>query len=304
MTQEAPQTWTIGSILKWAMDDFRAKGLESPRVEAELLLSTALGCSRITLLTDSARPLEASELARFKAMVVRRRRREPIAYILGRREFFGRTFKVDARVLVPRPDTEILVDVALRETRTRDLYVRALDLCTGSGCVVITLAKERPTSSFVAIDLSPGALEVAQENALRLGAYNVSLRLGDLFEPVQGARFDLITANPPYVTTHEITTLDADVREHEPHLALDGGADGLDLVRRIVDAAPEHLEADGVLAMEIGADQGPATAELFTRRGFANVRIDKDYAKRDRVVSGRWVEAPSLSGRTGSRTSA
>lgn len=106
MTQEASASWTIGSILKWAIDDFRAKGLESPRVEAELLLSTALACSRITLLTDSARPLEAAELARFKAMVVRRRRREPIAYILGRREFFGRTFKVDARVLVPRPDAE------------------------------------------------------------------------------------------------------------------------------------------------------------------------------------------------------
>jgi release factor glutamine methyltransferase len=294
MTQEAPPTWTIGSILKWAMDDFRAKGLESPRVEAELLLSTALACTRITLLTDSARPLEPAELARFKAMVVRRRRREPIAYILGRREFFGRTFKVDARVLVPRPDTEILVDVALRETRARDLYVRALDLCTGSGCVVITLAKERPTSSFVAVDLSPDALAVAQENALRLGAYNVAFAQGDLFGPVQDARFDLITANPPYVTTHEITTLDADVRDHEPHLALDGGEDGLDLVRRIVEAAPAHLAPEGVLAMEIGADQGPATAELFAKRGFAAVRIDKDYAKRDRVVSGRWQPQAAL----------
>lgn len=291
MTREAPASWTIGALVLWAADDFRAKGLESPRLEAEVLLSTALGCSRITLLTDSARPLEPGELARFKAMVLRRRRREPVAYILGRREFYGRAFKVDARVLVPRPDTEILVEVALRETRSRDLYVRALDLCTGSGCVALTLAKERPTSSFVAVDVSSDALAVASENALRLGAYNVALKQGDLFVPVQGARFDLVTANPPYVTTHEITTLEADVRDHEPHLALDGGADGLDLVRRIVDEAPSYLVPGGVLAMEIGADQGPATVELFTRRGFGGVRIDKDYGKRDRVVSGRWPAA-------------
>jgi release factor glutamine methyltransferase len=220
-------------------------------------------------------------------MVVRRRRREPVAYILGRREFYGRSFKVDSRVLVPRPDTEILVEIALRETRDRDLHVRALDLCTGSGCVAITLAKERPTSSFVAVDVSADALAVARENALRLGAYNVTFAHGSLFEPVQNARFDLITANPPYVTTAEIQTLDADVRDHEPHLALDGGADGLDLVRAIVAAAPTHLERGGVLAMEIGADQGPATAALFEARGFEGVRVEKDYGKRDRVVVGR-----------------
>jgi release factor glutamine methyltransferase len=288
MSAEGAAPWTIASILKWAIDDFRAKGLESPRVEAELLLSNALACSRIALITDGHRPLAPPELARFKAMVLRRRRREPIAYILGRREFFGRTFRVDARVLVPRPDTEILVDVALRETRSRDLYVRALDLCTGSGCVAVTLARERPTSAFLATDISPDALAVARDNALRLGAYNVSFRQGSLFEPVQSARFDLITANPPYIATQEITTLDADVREHEPHLALDGGPDGLDLVRLILQSAHAHLADDGVLAMEIGADQGPATAALFEQHGFAEVRIDKDYAKRDRVVSGRW----------------
>lgn len=291
MSAEAAGSWTIASVLKWAIDDFRAKGLESPRVEAELLLSNALGCSRITLITDSQRPLAPQDLARFKAMVMRRRRREPIAYILGRREFFGRTFRIDARVLVPRPDTEILVDVALRETRSRDLYVRGLDLCTGSGCVAISLARERFTSSFVATDISPGALAVAQENALRLGAYNVAFLQGSLFAPVQSARFDLVTANPPYITSNEIATLDADVRDHEPHLALDGGTDGLDLVRLIVRDAPDYLRPDGVLAMEIGAEQGPATAALFEERGFADVRIDKDYARRDRVVSGRWRQA-------------
>ncbi len=292
MTSAAAATWTVAAITKWATDDFRSRGLDSPRLEAEVLLAAALSCSRIALITESMRALEPSELARFKGMVQRRRRREPVAYILGKREFFGRSFRVDSRVLVPRPDTEILVEVALRETRSRNLYVRALDLCTGSGCVAITLARERPTSSFLATDISAEALAVAQENALRLGAYNLAFRRGSLFDPVQSARFDLITANPPYVTSAELLVLDADVRDHEPHLALDGGVDGLDLARIIADKAPQHLETNGLLAVEIGADQGPATALIFESRGFTNVRIDKDYGKRDRVVSGRRPASP------------
>ncbi len=291
MTEAAPPVWTISAVLKWATDDFRARGLETPRLEAELLLGAALDASRIALITGGGRPLEGQELARFKAMVVRRRRREPVAYILGMREFFGRPFRVDPRVLVPRPDTEALVEVALRRTQSRDLHLRALDLCTGSGCVVITLAKERPTSSFVAIDLSAEALVVARENALRLGSYNVRFVQGDLFEPVHSAQFELITANPPYVTTGELATLDADVRDHEPRLALDGGTDGLDIVRRLVQAAPRHLAQDGILALEIGADQGPRTAALLASTGFSDVRIDRDYGRRDRVVSGRWEGA-------------
>jgi release factor glutamine methyltransferase len=180
------QPWTIESVLKWATDDFRAKGIESPRLDAEVLLAEALASTRVQLIVDAKRPLEAGELARFRELVKRRRAREPVAYLRGEREFYGRAFKVDKRVLVPRPDTEILVEVALQRGAYCSMSMRALDLCTGSGCVAITLARERPTSRVTATDVSEGALALARENALRLGAYNVAFVKGDLFAGVRG----------------------------------------------------------------------------------------------------------------------
>ena len=181
---QAPQVWTIEAVLRWATDDFKTRGIEAPRLDAEILLAKALGATRISLIVDAKRPLDPAELGRFRELVTRRRSREPIAYIVGEREFYGRAFRVDRRTLVPRPDTETLVDVALDRTRAVSMSMRALDLCTGSGCVAVTLARERPTSFVVATDASDGALAVARDNALRLGAYNVSLRRGDLFEPL------------------------------------------------------------------------------------------------------------------------
>jgi release factor glutamine methyltransferase len=223
-------------------------------------------------------------------MVKRRRTHEPVAYLLGAREFYGRSFKVDARVLVPRPDTETLVDVALARTERVSLAMRALDLCTGSGCVAITLARQRPTSRVHATDLSADALAVARENAQRLGAYNVSFAQGDLFAAVARppAPFDVITANPPYIPAAEIATLMPDVRDFEPKMALDGGADGLDFVRRIVDDAPAQLVPGGVLAMEIGAGEAPDAARLLEARGFKRVTITRDLARIERVVDGVW----------------
>ncbi len=281
------QAWTIEALLRWAADDFRARGVESPRLDAELLLGRALGSTRIQLVVDSKRPLDAGELARFRELVKRRRAREPIAYILGEREFYGRTFRVDRRVLVPRPDTETLVTTALDRTRHLSMSMRALDLCTGSGCVAITLARERPTSAIAAADVSDDALEVARDNALRLGAYNVAFFLGDLFAALPaGARFDLVTANAPYIAADEIASLQPDVRDHEPRLALDGGADGLDLVRRIVAGAPRALRPAGTLALEVGAGQAPAVASLLAAGPFAAVEVRRDYAGIERVVSG------------------
>ena len=209
-----------------------------------------------------------------------------MAYLLGQREFYGRVFKVDKRVLVPRPDTETLVDVALERTRACSMSMRLLDLCTGSGCVAITLARERPTSRVTATDVSADALEVARANAQRLGAYNVAFVEGDLYAPVAGARFDVITANAPYIATSEIATLMPDVRDFEPRLALDGGADGLDLVRRIVADAHGVLVPGGVLALEVGAGEAPAVAALLSEHGFASVDVRRDYGKIERVVSG------------------
>lgn len=292
MTQPAQQVWTIEAVVKWATDDFRSRSIESPRLDAEVLLAHALGTTRMQLILDSKRPLEPAELARFRDLVKRRRVHEPVAYLLGKREFYGREFRVDKRVLVPRPDTETLVEVALARTRGCSMSMRALDLCTGSGCVAISLARERPTSSVAAVDLSSGALAVARENALRLGAYNVAFREADLFDGLDSSRpcrFDVVTANPPYIATAEIATLMADVREFEPHLALDGGDDGLAIVRRIVEAAPRHLVRGGVLAIEIGAGEAPAVRALFeqTHGGcFAEIEIARDYARIERVVSG------------------
>jgi release factor glutamine methyltransferase len=285
--QQPVQLWTVESLLRWATEDFRARGIESPRLDAELLLCRALGTTRIQLIVEAKRPLAEGELAAMRELVKRRRAREPIAYILGEREFYGRTFRVDRRVLVPRPDTETLVSVALARTRALSMSTRALDLCTGSGCVAITIARERPTCSVFAADVSADALAVARDNALRLGAYNVAFRQGDLFAAVQKERrFDLVTANPPYIPSAEIATLMPDVREHEPRQALEGGADGLALVRRIVAEAPAHLAPGGVLALEVGAGQAPAVAAMLAQSGLANVEVERDYARIERVVSG------------------
>lgn len=282
----APKSWTIGSLVKWATDDFRARGIENPRLDAELLVAHALKIDRMRVILDSARPLEGAELALLRDLVKRRRSYEPIAYLRGEREFYGLKFRVDKRVLVPRPDTETLVDAALARSTHVSMSMRQLDLCTGSGAVAIAMARQRPTAQVYASDISADALAVARENALRLGAYNVAFVETDLFAAFAGERFDVITANPPYIPTAELATLMPDVREHEPRLALDGGVDGLSLVRRIVEDAPSHLEESGLLAMEIGAGEAPATVALFEARGFTDVRVHRDIARIERVVSG------------------
>jgi release factor glutamine methyltransferase len=282
-----PQVWTIETVLRWATDDFRSRGIESPRLDAELLLGRALSSTRIQLIVDAKRALEDHELTRFRELVKRRRAREPVAYILGEREFYGRIFRVDRRVLVPRPDTETLVDAALERTRPLSMSMRALDLCTGSGCVAITLARERPTSLVIATDVSDDALAVARDNSQRLGAYNVAFRRGDLFDAVDvKRRFDLVTANPPYIPPGEIASLMPDVRDHEPRLALVAEEDGLALVRRIVTRAAGYLTEAGVLALEVGFGQAPAVRDLFEREGFVDVQVRRDQARVERVVSG------------------
>ena len=287
----AAPTWTIGSVLKWAADDFRGRGIDQPRLDAEVLLAFALRATRVQLIMDAMRPLLPAELARFRELVKRRRVREPVAYLLGEREFYGRAFRVDRRVLVPRPDTETLVDVGLARSAARSLGARVLDLCTGSGCVAISLARERPTTKVHATDLDLDALTVARENALHLGAYNVSFTLGDLYEGLRAphGQFDLIVSNPPYIPSGDIPGLAADVRSFEPRRALDGGDDGLVLLRRVVEGAPSLLARGGALAVEVGAGEAEAVAALFTSRGFHDVTRTRDYGKIERVVHGVWT---------------
>jgi release factor glutamine methyltransferase len=276
-------------VVAWATDDLRSRGSSSPRLDVELLLGLVLRLDRVQLIVDADRPLSKDELAAYRALHRRRRAGEPVAYLRGVREFYGRNFRVDARVLVPRPETEILVETALRRTRALSLSARVLDLCTGSGCVAITLARERPTTRVVGVDLSEGALVVARENATRLGVtHQVTLLRSDLYAALDpGARFDLITANPPYIAEPEIASLPPDVRDFEPRLALAGGDDGLDVVRRVVSGARSFLAPGGVLALEVGAGQAPEVQALFEQGGFTAIERQRDYAGHERVVSGQ-----------------
>jgi release factor glutamine methyltransferase len=282
------EVWSVKRVLAWAADDLKKRGNESSRLDVELLLGRVLKLDRIGLILQAERPLAPSELAAFREAFKRRRAGEPVAYLLGEREFYGMALRVDARVLVPRPDTERLVEVALERTQGRSMLGQALDLCTGSGCVAIALARQRPTWSFVASDVSADALTVAKANAHRTGAIrNLRFLQGSLFEPVSDLKFDLITANPPYIATSELAELPVDVRDFEPKLALDGGADGLDFVRQIAEQARARLTARGLLAMEIGSDQGAQALQILEQHGYVERQLARDLGGRDRVVSGR-----------------
>ncbi len=279
--------WSVKRVLSWAAEDLKRRGNEGGRLDVELLLGRVLRLDRIGLIMQSERPLAPGELNAFRELFKRRRAGEPVAYLLGEREFYGISLRVDARVLIPRPDSERLVEVALGRTRARSMHGDALDLCTGSGCVAIAFARQRPTWSVTASDISADALALAVANAHRTGAIrNLRLVEGSLFAPTAAQRFDLITANPPYIATAELTTLPVDVRDFEPRLALDGGADGLDLVREIAAQGPHHLTPGGVLAMEIGADQGAAALAILQGCGYRDVELARDLGGRDRVVSG------------------
>jgi release factor glutamine methyltransferase len=289
VSEERPtETWTIRKVLAWATDDLKKRGFPSPRLDAELLLAHVLKSNRVGLIMDAERPLQKDELTRYRELYQRRRLGEPVAYLLGAREFYGRSFRVDKRVLIPRPDTETLVEVALARTRHSSLCCRGLDLCTGSGCVAISLGKDRPTTRIIGLDVSPGAVELARENALRLGAVNVAFGISDLYSALdsQKYQFDLITANPPYIPDDEIASLAVDIRNFEPRMALAGGSDGLSFIRKIIARAPSFLDEVGVLAMEVMAGQaGPVTA-LFEEAGFREIETKKDLGGHERVVSG------------------
>lgn len=282
----------MGRLLAWAGEDLRHRGVsESPRLDAELLLGAALGVNRVQLIVDSKRPLDEAELAHIRRHLIRRRKAEPVAYILGEREFYGLPFWVNPAVLIPRPDTETLVDVALRRTEKNSLFGRAVDVCTGSGCVAVSLARQRPGWRVSGSDVSREAVQVARRNSLRLGTqWNLDLRVGDLLAPFGQERFHLITANPPYIPDAEMDTLQPDIRKHEPHLALKGGREGLDVLRRLVREASRRLLPGGVLAVEVGAGQAPRVRRGFQAYGFADVQATQDYGGVERVVSGLWPQ--------------
>lgn len=280
------ETWTIRKVLAWTAPHFEKKGIDAPRLTAEILLAHVLKVDRVRLYVDHDRPLNADELATFRALISRRLSGEPTQYLTGSREFYGRAFRVDARVLIPRPETELLVEMAL-DGLPKDAPSRVVDLCTGSGCIAVTIAAERPLASVWATDLSPDACAVAKENAERLDvAARVTVLAGDLFAPLPAdARFDLVVSNPPYIASAQIPGLQTEVQK-EPHLALDGGLDGLVLIRRIIGDARGRLNPGGLLAMEIGEDQGEAVRALLESAGYTQVRIEPDLERRERLAFG------------------
>ena len=281
------KAWTIRRVLAWTAEDFAGRGIDTSRLDAELLVAHALGLGRVQLYMDLDRPLTDAEREAIRALVMRRRKREPIAYIVGKKEFWGRSFAVTPAVLVPRPDSEALIERAL-EVVSDD--ARVLDLCTGSGILGITIAAERPGVHADLTDLSPDALAVARQNAEALGVIDrVRLLSGDLFAALEGdERYSLITANPPYIPEDEVAGLAPDVRDHEPHLALAGGADGFVVHRRIIEEAPRFLSPGGTLLMEVGAGQAPELERRIVAQGWAeHTARYRDLGGIERVVEAR-----------------
>ncbi|MBP5200261.1 MAG: peptide chain release factor N(5)-glutamine methyltransferase [Schwartzia sp.] len=277
------QVWTIGSILKWSEQYFGSHGADTPRLDAEVLLSHLLGQKRIFLYVHFDQPLTAEELARYREMVKRRAAGEPVAYICGEKEFMGLTFKVTPAVLVPRPDTETLVEAAIERLKGKE-GARIADVCTGSGAIALALAHYLPESSVTATDISSDALEIAKQNAETLGlSERVQFFEGDLLAPLAGETFDAIVSNPPYIPGAEIEGLPREVRA-EPKIALDGGADGLDFYRRLVRESSALLKDGGFLAVECGDTQAGAIAEMAKDGGFGKTEIVRDLADKERVI--------------------
>ena len=279
-------------LLRRALSDatelLGAAGIDSARLDAEVLMCHALGVEKSHLYVSLHEQLEHSARCRFDDFLIRRLRREPVAYITGRQEFWSLDFRVTPEVLIPRPETERLVEISLdcAGAFDSDLALRILDLGTGSGAIAVSLAKELPRAQVVAIDVSLPALEIARHNAARHRvADRIQFLASNFFDSIREREFHLIVANPPYIRRGELLFLAPEVSQWEPRTALDGGHDGLDSYRGIVARAFGHLLPGGALIMEIGAAMGRAVAELFTGAGhYTPPLIYQDYARRDRVI--------------------
>jgi release factor glutamine methyltransferase len=281
-------SWTILRMILWSAEYLTDKGVETGRLDAEWLLSAALGVDRLQLYLQYDRPLSSEEREAFKPLLRRRASREPLQYIIGRTAFRQLELKTDPRVLIPRPETEVLVQEVLDwAAAERGSLGCVWDLGTGTGAVALSLALEGECARVVATDVSPGALSVAADNAERYDLSElVEFREGSLFEPLEeGERFDIIVSNPPYIAEREREGIQPEVRDWEPPEALFAGEDGLEVIRQLVAGAPEHLQAGGLLAFECGLGQTKNIAtDLSATGAFAAVRIRPDLTGRARFV--------------------
>lgn len=299
-----PDAWTVRRVLEWTTGHLKKHGSDTARLDAEILLAHARACQRIQLYTAYDEPLADAVRATMRDLVQRRAQAEPVAYLVGHREFFSLDFRVTRDVLIPRPDTETLVIEIIEGVKTLVAgrvsvgevasAVRVLDLCTGSGCVAVAVAKNCLSAKcdieIVATDISPAALMIARENA---AAHKVDDRIefleGDLFAALAPeAKFDIIAGNPPYISTAEIDTLDPEVAKHEPRLALDGGPTGLAVFDRLIAAAPRYASPRALFLMEMSPEQAePLQQRLLAHGGYTDVSVRMDLAGRPRVLKAR-----------------
>ncbi|MDO9068522.1 MAG: peptide chain release factor N(5)-glutamine methyltransferase [Deltaproteobacteria bacterium] len=257
------EIWTTLKVLNWTKEFLASKGVLNARLESEWLLCAATGLDRVGLYLNFEKPLIDSELSVFRAMVARRAMREPLQHILGTQEFCGLEFEVTPDVLIPRHDTETLVNESImRMPGARSI----LDVGTGSGCIAVTLARQLPAAAVTATDISESALAVARRNAER-HSVDIDFLAGSLFAPLVGRRFDLVVSNPPYIPENDIAALEPEVRDFDPHGALNGGSDGLNFYRALIPEAIDYLNPGGFLLLEIGIGQADDVAQLFLAAG-------------------------------------
>ncbi len=284
MTSGGNRLMSAGRLLERGASELERVGVADSRVQAELLLRHALGCSRESLLARLHEPVPAEASGHFFQLVERRRGRVPVQYVVGTQEFYGLSFRVTPAVLIPRPESEGLVEEAVRELDDTH-EPRIVDVGCGSGCIAVAIAHALAKAELVAIDRSPAALAIARENALH---HDVASRIefleGDLLVPLQSGDVDAIVSNPPYVPDDELDTLEPEVSEHEPRQALSGGKDGLSVIERLLPAADKARRRGGFLFMEIGHDQDERVRELVTKAGLEHLRTVPDLAGIPRIV--------------------
>ena len=294
---------TVRELLELTGGYLDQKGVASARLNAERLLADVLGLTRLELFCQHDRPVLGPELARYRELVRRRATGEPLQQILGETEFWSRPFKVEPGVFIPRPETERLVETCLRllePLRRADRAPVAVEIGCGSGIIAVTLALELPRLQVYASDVNPQAVALTLRNARALGAgARVHAEPGPRFDPLPGhlrGQVDLLVSNPPYIRSDELPGLPTEVRDHDPHAALDGGPDGLRFYRAIASAMGDWLRPGGHVAVEIGADQGAVVGDILAASGATEVAVGQDYAGRDRVVTARLGNAEGTDG--------
>ena len=272
---------TARELLSWGEERLSKAGIEDAKLDAWYLLEYSLPTDRVSFLMKGNAPVTEKKKDEYEVLIEKRASHIPVQHLTGVQDFMGFTFKVNEHVLIPRQDTEVLVEEVLKVSKGK----KVLDMCTGSGCIVISLAKLGQLESATAVDISTEALKVAKENAASLEA-EISFVESDLFEKVEGL-YDIIVSNPPYIESEEVDKLAPEVKDHEPRLALDGTEDGLYFYRKIIEEADKYLTENGAIFFEIGYNQGEAVSELLRAKGYQDIKVIKDLPGLDRVVAGK-----------------